>query len=121
MAIVLPLLLLMVFAVGEFGLMYTRLQNVTNATREGARVGVVFRSPCNQAAVEALITAAVNNYAASSGITNPITTTVTNACAGTDTQLTVATSVNHDYIALGALMSWGANAPLRATSVMRNE
>ena len=121
MAIVLPLLFTLTFAIGEFGLMYTNLQQLTNATREGARVGVVFRTPCNQAAVETLITNTINAYAANTGITNPITTNITNACAGTNTQLTVSTSVNHDFIALGALLSWGPNAPLRATSVMRNE
>lgn len=121
MTIVLPLLLILVFGIGEFGLMYTQWQSLTNATREGARVGVVFRNPCNASAVEAAITATVDNYAASAGIASGITTNVTNACAGTDTPLTVTTTLPYDYIALSALTALGASTDLRARSVMRNE
>ena len=55
MAIVLPLLLLLVFGIGEFGVAFTRWNSLTNAVREGAREGVVFRTPCNAAAVTTLI------------------------------------------------------------------
>ncbi len=47
MAIVLPLLLVVIFAIGDFGIAYTHWNSLTNAAREGARTGVVFRAPCN--------------------------------------------------------------------------
>ena len=83
MAFVLPLLLLLVFAIGDFGIAYTRWNSLTNAVREGARVGVVFRAPCNAAAVTAEIQNTVSNFAASSGLDGPsIVTTVANVCGG---------------------------------------
>ena len=122
MAIVLPLLLILVFGIGEFGLLYTQWQSLTNATREGARVGVVFRTPCNAATVDALIQNTVDTYAAAAGVTaGSITTNVVGACTGINTPLTVTTSMPHNYIALSALLGLGASTNLRARTVMRNE
>ena len=64
MTIILPLLLMLVFGIGEFGLMYIQWQSLTNATREGARIGVVFRTPCNAATVTSLVHTTVDTYAA---------------------------------------------------------
>lgn len=44
-AIVLPLLLLLVFGMIEFGLLIYNKQILTNASREGARAGIVQASP----------------------------------------------------------------------------
>ena len=43
MVFVLPLLILLVFAIAEFGLMFSRWLTLSNAVREGARAGVAFR------------------------------------------------------------------------------
>jgi len=120
--IVFPLMLLLVFAIGEFGISFTRWNSLTNAVREGARVGVVFRSPCDSASVSTLVQTTVSNFATSSGI-NPanINTTVTGACTGTGTQLTVTSSVPIDSIALSALAGLAPSKNLSARTVMRNE
>ena len=90
MAFVLPLLLLCLFAIGDFGVAFTRWNSLTNAVREGARVGVVFRDPCDAATVTAEVQNTVTTFAASSGLDGAtVTTTVTNACGGVDTPLTV--------------------------------
>ena len=68
MAFVLPLLLLLVFAVGDFGIAYTRWNSLTNAVREGARTGVVFRAPCNAGTVTTEVQNTVATFAASSGL-----------------------------------------------------
>jgi hypothetical protein len=44
-AIILPLLLLVVFGIIEFGLLLFNKQIITNASREGARAGIVNRDP----------------------------------------------------------------------------
>jgi Flp pilus assembly protein TadG len=120
--IVFPLMLLLVFAIGEFGISFTRWNSLTNAVREGARAGVVFRSPCDVGPVETLVETTVSNFASSSGIDPAnITTTVTGACTGTGTQLTVTASVPYDYIALDALASLAPSTALSARTVMRNE
>ena len=122
MAIVLPLLLLLVFAIGDFGIAYARWSSLTNAVREGARVGVVFRNPCDAAAVSTVITNTVTTFAASAGVDGAsIVTTVTNPCAGTGTQLTVRATVPYDYIATAALAGLAPTINLTAQTVMRNE
>jgi Flp pilus assembly protein TadG len=122
MAIVLPLLLLLVFGIGEFGIAFTRWNSLTNATREGAREGVVFRNPCNAGAVTTLIGTTIENFADSSGLDPAsINTTVVGACTGTGTQLTVTATSSYDYIALSALAGLGPTMNLTARSVMRNE
>lgn len=44
-AIVLPLLVLLLFGIVEFGLLLYNQQVITNASREGARYGIVSRTP----------------------------------------------------------------------------
>jgi Flp pilus assembly protein TadG len=120
--IVFPLMLLLVFGIGEFGIAFTQWNSLTNAVREGARMGVVFRSPCDAGPVTTSIETTVSNFANSSGI-NPanITTTVTGACTGTGTQLVVTATVPYNYIALAALAGLAPSTSLNARTVMRNE
>jgi Flp pilus assembly protein TadG len=44
-AIVLPLLVLFIFGIIEFGLIFYNKAMVTNASREAARAGIVYRDP----------------------------------------------------------------------------
>jgi Flp pilus assembly protein TadG len=120
--IVLPLMLLLVFGIAEFGVSFTRWNSLTNAVREGARVGVVFRAPCDNAAVTTLIETTVSDFADSSGIDPAnITTTVAGECDGTGTQLIVTSTVPYNYIALSALAGLAPSTDLSARTVMRNE
>jgi Flp pilus assembly protein TadG len=120
--IVFPLMLLLVFGIAEFGISFTRWNSLTNAVREGARAGVVFRSPCDAGPVTTLIETTVSNFATSSGIDPAnIATTVTGACTGTGTELTVTATVPYDYIALAALAGLAPSTTLSARTVMRNE
>lgn len=122
MAFVLPLVLLLLFAIGDFGIAYTRWNSLTNAVREGARVGVVFRSPCNPGNVETEIRTTVSNFAASSGLDGAaIVTTIANACAGTGSQLSVTARIPYDYVAMSALAGFAPTIDLTARSLMRNE
>jgi len=45
-ALALPVLLLVLFGIIEFGLAFARYQVVTNASREGARAATLFRVDC---------------------------------------------------------------------------
>jgi hypothetical protein len=62
-ALVLPVILIFVFGIIEFGLLMFNKQVLTNACREGARAGVVVRSPRNQVNEDAEIRAMVLQYA----------------------------------------------------------
>ena len=120
--IVLPLMLLLVFSIAEFGISFTRWNSLTNAVREGAREGVVFRATCDGPTIQNLVTTTVSDFADSSGIDPAdITTTVTGACLGTGTQLVVTSTVPYNYVALSALAGLAPSTQLRARSVMRNE
>ena len=122
MTIVLPLLLLLVFAIGDFGIAYTRWVSLTNAAREGARVGVVFRNPCDSGTVEGEIQATVSDFADSSGLDGAtIATTIVGTCLGTGTQLTVTSTAPYNYLALSALAGLAPTINLSARTVMRNE
>lgn len=123
MAIVLPLLLLLVFAIGEFGIAFTQWQSLTNAAREGARTGVLFRGTgCTPATVDSEIANTVNGYVVASGIqTGSLTTTSTGECGGTGTQLQVTAQVPYTFNALPGLAGIQSNITLSASSTMRNE
>lgn len=58
-AIVLPLLLVIVFGIVEFGLLMYNKAIITNASREGARAGIVQGSP---RPIQSEIRAVVTNY-----------------------------------------------------------
>jgi Flp pilus assembly protein TadG len=120
--IVLPLMLILTFGIMEFGISFTRWNSLTNAVREGARAGVVFRVPCASGAVTTLVEATVSDFADSSGIDPAnITTTVTGACGGTGTQLIVTSIVPYNYVAVAALAGLAPSTNLSARTVMRNE
>ena len=57
MALVLPLLLLLTFALIEYGWLFLRAQEITNGARQGARIAV--RPDATNADVQASITAAM--------------------------------------------------------------
>jgi Flp pilus assembly protein TadG len=123
--IVFPLMLLLVFGIGEFGIVFTQWNSLTNAVREGARMGVVFRSPCDDTGgvITNAVVTTVETFANSSGIdTSSITTTVNGVCGGTGTPLTVTATVPYNFIAIHALAELTASSTnLTARTVMRNE
>lgn len=123
MTLVLPLLLLLVFGIGEFSIAFTQWQTITNAAREGARIGVVFRGPtCTPATVQAEIQQTVDAYVVASGLTTgAVTTTSTGACAGSGTPLSVQAATPYDFRMLPGLAGLLPQITLGATSVMRNE
>ncbi len=99
MVFVLPLLILLVFAIAQFGLMFSRWLTLSNAVREGARVGVMYRAwtcPGQKTNVENEVKQTVSSYAKAGGL--PLQTTDVNvggvagsggACGGPGTPLKV--------------------------------
>ena len=122
-AIALPLLLFVIAGIVDFGMMFQTYEAVTNAAREGARVGVLpgYDPPDVQARVDA--------YLAAAGLTGPRTTTVTNVPvatpAGTFTARSVDVQYTYQFAILGGFAPmFGGNfgsINLNAISVMRTE
>jgi Flp pilus assembly protein TadG len=123
-AVVMPILIFIIAGIFEFGMMFRALEAVTNAAREGARVGVLpgYDVPDVQTRVD--------DYLNASGLTGTHTTTVTNQTlatgAGTFTARSVNVSYPYQFVVLSGfapLVGGSAFAPinLTAASIMRTE
>ena len=125
MALVLPLLLILIFAIGEFSIAFTQWQTITNAAREGARVGIVFRGTnCNVGTVQTQIQQTIDNYVIAAGLSAGSVSLIpapTGVCGGTGTPLTVNARIPYQFQMLPGLAGLQPQIMLSATSVMRNE
>ena len=123
MVIVLPVLLMLLFAIAEFGVVFAQWQTVTNAAREGARDAVMFRVGCDVATVEGEVRTTVKNYAATVGITlADADIGVTGACGAANTD--TAVNVSHGYtfsVLPGFASSLNPTVDLSTSATMRNE
>ena len=140
LALTLPLLLLVVFGIIDFGFMFQRYEAVTNAAREGARLGVLADYTATEAQNRAL------DYLVASGLNGPNRacgtgtivknsrcaqmTTSTVVVAGstpakTVNQVKVIVEYDHVYQFVGPIMNlFGGNLGsirLSASSSMRRE
>jgi len=90
-AVVMPILIFIIAGIFEFGMMFRALEAVTNAAREGARVGVLpgYNPPDIQTRV--------NDYLNAAGLTGTHTTTVTSQTLATGAGTFPARSVNVSY------------------------
>ena len=120
MIFVLPVLLLLIFAIAEFSLMFSRWLTLSNAVREGARELVEFRSPCNAGQVETDVRDTVISYAASGGVSlAPGDVQVTGACGGEGTPGTV--QADFDFVLNVPFAKSLGTINLDYSSQMRNE
>jgi Flp pilus assembly protein TadG len=127
-ALVLPMLLLVVLGIAEFGFIFQRYEVVTNAAREGARMAVL------PGYTSADVTARVRVYVTAGRVP---TTTTNPAVAVTDVTIAVGAGLppinakrvtvtyTHSYSFLPRIAGWfGATyttLPLQAVAEMRNE
>jgi Flp pilus assembly protein TadG len=124
-ALILPLLVLLLFGIIEFGLLLYNQQVITNASREGARYGIVSRVPQRRSIAE--ITQVVNDYCASNMITfgsgTPQTTVNPHSLtASFGEDLTVAVTFDYDFLVVpGFITSLAGGANLRAETTMKYE
>jgi len=127
-ALLLPLLLIMLFGIIEFSICFYDKAMITNASREGARLGIVYRyddSGGRTHAPDAEIRAAVNQYCQNFLITfgsaSP-TTAITRTGNDAGNSLTVTVSYTYDFLVLPNFLTSLAGAiNLDATTVMRLE
>lgn len=131
-ALVFPLLLLLVLGMVDFGFLFQRYEVLTNAAREGARIGVL------PSYTDADIRARVCSYIQGSGLavtgtcptpTNPTIvpsdTTVSIAGGGTVSAKRVVITYTNSYLFIGPIASmFGGNfsqVPITTVAVMRKE
>ena len=127
-AIVLPVLAMLLFGSIEFGALLYDQAMITNASREGARAGIVYDIP---RPTEAAITTVVNNYLQNhlltwpEGSATPVTDAVPDACpvgAASGTSITVTVTYHYGFLVLPSFLSGLIGLDdLSATTVMRCE
>lgn len=117
-ALLLPLLVMILFGIIEFGMALYRQSILTNASREGARLGIVQSIP---AITTAQINVVIDNYLAPSGI--PPGDVTRNIVAGgiTGSDVTVTLTLPYTFNVLPGLTSVAPTINLTAQTVMRHE
>jgi Flp pilus assembly protein TadG len=128
-AIILPVLVVLIFGMIEFSVLLYDKAMLTNASREGARAGIVYSDPRPS---DGEIQTVVNNYCQDHLITfgagSTVSTTVARAGSGSGGEevagdpLTVTVTYQYDFLVLPNLItSLTGGINLNATTVMRME
>jgi Flp pilus assembly protein TadG len=123
-ALILPLLLLMLFAIIEFGFVLYDKAVITNASREGARKGILMRDPrVSEATIKSTVSAYCARNLISFGTTTTPSTTVLGApCPASEDDITVTVAYPYKFLVLPNLLSSVAGQiNLTAATVMRCE
>jgi len=123
-ALVLPLLLIILFGIIEFGICLYDKAIVTNASREGARHGIISQDP---RVTDSEITDVVNNYCSTHLVTfsanSPQTAIIrpSNTPYTYDDELTVTVTYNYGWLIMPGFLGIPNPVQLSATTVMRFE
>jgi Flp pilus assembly protein TadG len=118
-AIVLPILLLIMFGIIEFGFVLFEKQVITNASREGARYGIVQATPRHS---EEEIKGVVKGYLTNAGLKDASATIdVTGEGLAYPNDLTVRVDYPYTFLVLSRLTGGSSSLTLSATTTMRNE
>src|ERR1041384_1582067 len=114
----LPVLMMILFGIIEFGMALYRQAILTNASREGARLGIVVSTP---PITTVMIDAAIDTYLTSAGIT-PGTVGRTIVAGGiTGTPVSVTLTLPYTFVSLPGLTGITPTINLNALTVMRHE
>jgi Flp pilus assembly protein TadG len=125
LAFTLPLLLVIVMGIFDFGLMFQRYEVVTNAAREGARVGVLPNYSTADAKARAQQYLTSGGLTASATIDAAVAPVTFGSPAKTVNQVTVTVSYVHNYVFIGPILNlFGGSlgsVTLQGVSTMRVE
>jgi len=122
-AIVLPVLLMLIFGMIEFSILLYDKAMITNASREGARAGIVYSFPTP--VTTAAITQTVNNSLQTNLISlggASVPTITAGQCTGSGAPLTVTVTYPYNFLVLpNFVQSLSGTITLNAQTVMRCE
>jgi Flp pilus assembly protein TadG len=124
-AIILPVLVLIMFGIVEFSILLYNKQVVTNASREGARHGIVAQETrMTIPEIEAVVNGYCSTYLITFSTTPaaPVTTVsgyAPNAFWGTD--LTVSVSYNYSFLVIPNVTGITSPFVITAQTIMRYE
>lgn len=123
-AIVLPLLLTLIFGMIEFSIMLYDKAMITNASREGARSGIVysFPTPITTAEMNQKVTDYLQNNLISLGGASTWSTSISGVCTGSGIPLTVTVTYPYNFLVLpGFIQTLTPITTLSAQTTMRCE
>ena len=133
-ALVLPLLLLVLFGIIEFSVLFYNKAVITNASREGARQGIVFYAnsagnytPLSNDGIKQVVLDYAQQYLITfSSSPSPLSTGDVTITRNPDPSerggdLTVNVEYTYTYLVLPGLMNWGSTKKITAVTVMRME
>jgi Flp pilus assembly protein TadG len=122
-AIVLPLLLILVFGIIDFSILLYNKATITNASREGARTGILFRAdangvtiPATSTIVQDIIKQRVWNYLGQADGDSPaknlisfdspksVSIDIQPGTIGTDPVLTIKVTYNYNFLVISRLL-----------------
>lgn len=116
-AVVAPVFVLLVFGMIEFGRMVMVQQMLTNAAREGARLGVIEGNTSSD------VETRVDNYLAAANITGATVTVATLPASGSDTgdRISVTVSIPFGQVSWLPTPMYLGGTSLASTAIMRVE
>lgn len=120
-AVILPVLLMVLFAIFQFGVIFNNYIQVTSAAREGARKGAVSRGAGNCATVQNLAVSAAQSSAGSLGLQSSnvtVSDTCTNNAIAQGSDMKVTVTYPWSVKILGYVV---ANGNLTSSTTMRVE
>ena len=121
-ALFIPLLVVLLMGIIDFGMLMTNQAGLVNASREGARSGIILSSPPKTATdIENVVKTAMANSGWETAAVNAATVTVTGEGGITGTDLSVQVDSDYTFMILSYLTPLGHTLPLSASTTMKNE
>lgn len=124
-AIILPLLLVFIFGIIEFGLVFYNKAMVTNASREAARSGIVYRNPpVTVAEIQGVVDSYCGGMLVSfGGSPGAVTTVPSGECTNHGDELVVNVAYQYEFLLipdfLAAFFSGGMPGIIDVSAVTR--
>lgn len=122
-ALILPVLALLVMGIIDFGLLMTSRASMVNASREGARAGILLTDPLpNESDIILVVQNSLVNAGWDSEDIGGTTVTVTGAGGVTGNDVTVQLNKSHSFFVISKLVpSIQDPYPLSAATTMKHE
>ncbi len=118
-SVIAPLFVVLLFGLVEFGMSIYDKELLTNASREGARFGVIY---CTPRKTSTQIQSQVQTYLTNAGFTDTATINVTGAGGASGSQLSVSVSYPYHFQVLPNFVSGLAGTmTLRSNTIMLME
>ncbi|UCE71936.1 MAG: pilus assembly protein [Nitrospiraceae bacterium] len=126
-AIILPLLMMILFGIIEFSIAFYDKAMITNASREGARAGIVFKpvpreTTAENTEIENVVTTFLADKLITLGTSNAPVVAINREGFSTGDSLSITVTYNYDYYVLPGFVA-GITGPvaLDATTIMKME